>query len=377
MLHIPAGTLLRVETHHDGSLTLRFDSRRRPLDPETTPNEAPETADADVTVTVADDVATTFTLKRQKNAVFDEKMALAKSLVATQGNDRTTAIERMFIARCDEQPDDGLVEGHRKFFFTLSPQRDSAMSIAQALDSTFPTIKMGKLAGLKILNDKKLAVQAKKMREKQQTGRLAICDGQQMFTALYDAARTVVLTEATDETAVICEDLLAYSLQLRQNEACQHAPRIDGHRLSVDDFVFVRDRICTFKAGSKSHSNFCRAEYDKACLFDHETTKGLLKHVPFDGRKGIGNERKAVLSRAQLEHHGIMQYIADVAGKYSRSKWRGIGARFLIRLFHDQTAVCAEMGSVSTAQASLGHVSSNTAAGYLAYKFEGDEPGGK
>ena len=376
-IQIPADTTLRVETNPDGSLILHFD-RKRPLETETTAIEATEVADVDVTGTVADDVATTFTLKRHKTDVFDGKLTLAKSLVALQDNDaKTPAIERMFAERCEEKQGDDLIEAHRKYFFTLSTQRDSVLSIAQALDPTFPTIKMGKLAGLKMLNDKKLAVQAKKMREKQQTGRLAICDGQQMFTALYDAARTVVLTEATDETAVICEDLLAYSLQLRQNEACQHAPRIDGHRLSVDDFVFVRDRICTFKAGSKSHSNFCRAEYDKACLFDHETTKGLLKHVPFDGRKGIGNERKAVLSRAQLEHHGIMQYIADVAGKYSRSKWRGIGARFLIRLFHDQTAVCAEMGSVSTAQASLGHVSSNTAAGYLAYKFEGDEPGGK
>ena len=171
---------------------------------------------------------------------------------------------------------------------------------------------------------------------------------------------------------MLCEDLLAFSLQLRQNEACQHAPRDDGHRLSVDDFVFVRDGICTFKAGSKSHSNVPRAEYDKICLFDDETTKGLLRHVFFDGRKGIGNERKAVLSRAQLENHGIMQYITDVADKYSRSKWRGIGASFLIKLVDDQTTVCAEMGSVSTAQASLDHVSSNTTAGYLAYKFEGD-----
>ena len=50
----------------------------------------------------------------------------------------------------------------------------NSSTIAQTLDPTFPTIKMGKLAGLKMLNDKKLAVQAKKMQEKKQTGRLAI-----------------------------------------------------------------------------------------------------------------------------------------------------------------------------------------------------------
>jgi hypothetical protein len=175
MLHTPADTLLRVETHHDGSLTLRFDSRKRPLDPETTPIEETEDADvtADVTVTVADNDA--FTLKRHKTAVFDEKMALAKTLVATQGNDaRMTAIERMFVERCEEKPGDHLLEQHRKYFFTVSPQRDSAISIAQVLDSSFPTIKMGKLAGLKMLNDKKLAVQAKQMQDKQETGRLAI-----------------------------------------------------------------------------------------------------------------------------------------------------------------------------------------------------------
>ena len=32
------------------------------------------------------------------------------------------------------------------------------------------------------------------------------------------------------------------------------------------------------------------------------------------------------------------------------------------------------MGSVSTAQASLNHVSSNTTAGYLAYQFNGENP---
>ena len=41
-LHIPADTMLRVNTNPDGSLTLRFDSRKRPLDPEATAIEATE-----------------------------------------------------------------------------------------------------------------------------------------------------------------------------------------------------------------------------------------------------------------------------------------------------------------------------------------------
>ena len=163
-----------------------------------------------MTGAVADDAVTTFTLKRHKGAVFDEKLTLAKTLVATQGNDaRTAAIERMFIERCEEKPGDELIETHRKYFFTVSPQRDSVLSIAQDLDPTFPTLKLGKLAGLKMLNDRKVALQAKQMQDKQQTGRLVIRDGQQAYTALYDAARSVVLTEPTDETAVLCEDLLA------------------------------------------------------------------------------------------------------------------------------------------------------------------------
>ena len=141
----------------------------------------------------------------------------------------------------------------------------------------------------------------------------------------------------------------------------------------MDDFL-IKDRICTFKAGSKSCGNTPRAEYDKICLFDDETMNALLKHVFFDGRKGIGNERKAVLSRTQLEKYGILKYITDVSDKFTRGNWRGIGASFLIKLFDDETTVCSEMGSVSTAQASLDHVSSNTTAGYLAYKFEGDAP---
>ena len=356
----------------DGSLILHFD-RKRPLDPETTAIEETETADvtADVTA-VADNDA--FTLKRHKMAVFSEKLTLAKTLVATQGNDaRAAAIERMIVGRCEEKPGDDLIEAHRKYFFTVSPQRDSVLSIAQALDPTFPTVKMGKLAGLKMLPGRKVALQAKQMQDKQQTGRLAINDGQQMFARLYDAARTVVLTEPTDETAVLCGDLLRFSLQLRMNEGCPHTPRDDGHNLSVDDFV-IQDRACRFAGGSKSHDDKPRAEYGKICLFDDETTKRLLRHAFFDGRKAIGNERKAVLSRAQLEHHGIVQFITDVADRYTRGKWRGIGASFIIRLYDDETTVCSEMGTVATAQASLNHVSSNTTAGYLPYKFEGDEP---
>ena len=67
-----------------------------------------------------------------------------------------------------------------------------------------------------------------------------------------------------------------------------------------------------------------------------------------------------------------MKYITDESDKYTRGKWRGIGASFLLKLFDDETTVCSEMGSVSTAQASLNHVSSDTTAGYLAYKFDGD-----
>ena len=106
---------LRVETRPGGSLILHFD-RKRPLDRETTAIEETETADVDVT---AGDAATTFTLKRHKTAVFDEKLVLAKSLVALQDNDaRTAAIEHMFVARCDQQPGDDLIEAHRKYFFS-------------------------------------------------------------------------------------------------------------------------------------------------------------------------------------------------------------------------------------------------------------------
>ena len=96
-IQIPADTTLRMETNPDGSLTLHFD-RKRPHEPETTAIEETEIEDADVTA-VADDAVTTFTRKRHKTAVFDEKLTLAKSLVALQGNDaRTAAIERMFVA---------------------------------------------------------------------------------------------------------------------------------------------------------------------------------------------------------------------------------------------------------------------------------------
>ena len=122
-IQIPADTMLRVDTNADGTLTLHFD-RKRPLETETTSIEATEITDADVT---ADDAATTFTLKRHKTDVFNGKLALAKSLVALQDNDaRTATIEHMFVARCDQQPGDDLIEAHRKYFFTVSPQRDKS-----------------------------------------------------------------------------------------------------------------------------------------------------------------------------------------------------------------------------------------------------------
>ena len=91
---------------------------------------------------------TTFTRKRHKGAVFDEKLTLAKTLVATQGNDaRTAAIERMFIERCEEKPGDELIETHRKYFFTVSPQRDSVLSIAQDARPDVPHAEAGQAGG--------------------------------------------------------------------------------------------------------------------------------------------------------------------------------------------------------------------------------------
>ena len=245
-LNISPDTTIHLATNADGSITLRF---KQPLETETTTEltntEIANTADTAAAAAAAADNNTTatFALKRHKGAVFDEKLTLAKSLVAIEGNEaRSTALERMFVARCEEQPGDDLIETHRKFFFTLSSQRGSVLSLAQTLDPTFPTIKMGKLVGLKTLNDRKLSLQTTTLEHKQQTGRLVIRDGQQMFSALYDTAKTVVLTEPTDETAVLCEDLLRFNLQLRVNEGCPHTARDDGHKLVMDDFV-VQDRI--------------------------------------------------------------------------------------------------------------------------------------
>ena len=156
--------------------------------------------------------------------MFDEKLALAKSLVAIEGNEaRTDALERMFVARCEEQPGDELIEQHRKLFFTISSQRGSVLSIAQTLDPSFPTVKLGKLTGLKTLNDRKLSLQTKSLEHKQQKGRLVIRDGQQMFSALYDTARAVVVTKPTDEAAVLCEDLTRFNYSCRRKSTRNYA----------------------------------------------------------------------------------------------------------------------------------------------------------
>ena len=54
----------------------------------------------------------------------------------------------MFVERCEEKPGDELIEAHRKYFFTVSPQRDSVLSIAQTLDPTFPSCQARQAGGL-------------------------------------------------------------------------------------------------------------------------------------------------------------------------------------------------------------------------------------
>ena len=129
-IQIPADTTLRVNTNPDGSLTLHFD-RKRPLDPETTPIEATE--DADVTVAVADDAATTFTLKRHKTAVFRREDGPRQD---ARGIYRATTRERLLSSAClssDARRSPGID--------LLDAQRSTFSRLVRSVTASYPSPK--------------------------------------------------------------------------------------------------------------------------------------------------------------------------------------------------------------------------------------------
>jgi len=247
------------------------------------------------------------------------------------------------------------------------------LSLAQEIDPSIERIKMGEIPALKEHTAKKIAHQQKAEQLVQQTGKVRISDPQGLYNKLLAAAEEVIQATPSPESILLAEDLIAFSLELRQNEACPLKMRNDEHRLSSADFV-IENNICTFSGGSKTHDGQPRAPFAKVCLFPNRIMLGLITHVFDNMRPKMSNGVTTAKSLAELKKHGILDHFETITKKFQRRDMRGVGSRFLIALFDDKTKACPELGAIATAQASLGHRHADTTAIYLSYPFVGETP---
>ena len=300
-----------------------------------------------------------------------EQLALARRLVAAP--DKPAELTRIFTERYDSLPGDEHIESYRKYIFQIAKGQNSVLSLAQEIDPSIETIKMGEIPALKEHTAKKIAHQQKAEQLVQQTGKVRISDPQGLYNKLLAAAEEVIQATPSPESILLAEDLIAFSLELRQNEACPLKMRNDEHQLSSADFV-IENNICTFSGGSKTHDGQPRAPFAKVCLFPNRIMLGLITHVFDNMRPKMSNGVTTAKSLAELKKHGILDHFETITKKFQRRDMRGVGSRFLIALFDDKTKACPELGAIATAQASLGHRHADTTAIYLSYPFVGETP---
>ena len=149
-------------------------------------------------------------------------------------------------------------EKHRKYVFQIANLQNSVLSLAQETGASIETIKMGSIPALKEYTAKKTAHQDAAQQRAQQTGKVRISDPQGLYNKLLAAAEEVIQATPSPETILLAEDLIAFSLELRQNEACCLKMRTDNYELSSTDFL-IENKICTFSGGSKTHAGQPRA----------------------------------------------------------------------------------------------------------------------
>ena len=367
---IPPGTTPRI-VYGDKMVTVHFDTTptKQPLEKD----DAQETADdgsVDAAVSAeGDDVRVQGKMARKSpNA---EQLAFAHRLVVAI--DKPAELTQIFTERYDSLPGDEHIEKHRKYIFQIAKGQNSVLSLAQEIDPSIETIKMGSIPALKEYNAKKIAHQDAAQQLVQANGKVRISNPQELYRKLCVAAEKVIQATPSPETILLAEDLIAFSLELRQNEACPLTLRGDGHQLSSTDFK-IENGICTFAGGSKTHDGQPRAPFAKVCLFPDRIMAELIAHVFDNMRSKMSNGVTTAKALANLEKNGILGHFETITKPFQRRDMRGLGARFLIALFDDKTKACPELGAIATAQASLGHRHANTTAIYLSYPFEGDDP---
>ena len=367
---IPPGTTPRI-VYGDKMVTVHFDTTptKQPLEKD----DAQETADdgsVDAAVSAeGDDVRVQGKMARKSpNA---EQLAFAHRLVVAI--DKPAELTQIFTERYDSLPGDAHIESHRKYIFQIAKGQNSVLSLAQEIDPSIETIKMGSIPALKEYNAKKIAHQDAAQQLVQANGKVRISNPQGLYRKLCVAAEKVIQATPSPETILLAEDLIAFSLELRQNEACPLKMRNDEHQLSSTDFL-IENNICTFSGGSKTHNGQPRAPFAKVCLFPDRIMLGLITHVFDNMRPKMSNGVTTAKALANLEKNGILGHFETITKPFQRRDMRGLGARFLIALFDDKTKACPELGAITTAQASLGHRHAATTAIYLSYPFVGETP---
>ena len=299
-----------------------------------------------------------------------KQLAFAHRLVAAP--DKPAELTRIFTERYESLPGDQYIESHRKYVFQIAKGQNSVLSLAQEIDSSIETFKMGSIPALKEYNTKKIAHQDAAQQLVQQTGKVRILNPQELYRKLCVAAEKIIQETPSPETILLAEDLIAFGLELRQNEACPLKMRNDEHQLSSTDFL-IENNICTFSGGSKTHDGQPRAPFAKVCLFPDRIMLGLITHVFDNMRPKMSNGITTAKSLAELKKHGIYDHFESITKDFQRRDMRGLGSRFILALFDDKTKACPELGAIATAQASLGHKNADTTAIYLSYPFVGDE----
>ena len=125
------------------------------------------------------------------------------------------------------------------------------------------------------------------------------------------AAEEVAQAAPSPESILLAEDLIAFSLELRQNEACRLKMRTDNHELSSTDFL-IENNICTFSGGNKTHDGQPRAPFAKVCLFPDRVMLGLITHVFDNKRFTMSNGATTAKSLVELKKHGILDHFESI-----------------------------------------------------------------
>ena len=367
---IPPGTTPRI-VYGNNIVTVHFDTTptKQPLEKD----DAQETADdgsVDAAVSAeGDDVRVQGKMARKSpNA---EQLAFAHRLVVAI--DKPAELTQIFTERYDSLPGDEHIEKHRKYVFQIAKGQNSVLSLAKEIDPSIETIKMGSITALNDYMTKKIAHQDAAQQLVQANGKVRIIDPQGLYNKLLAAAEEVIQATPSPETILLAEDLIAFSLELRQNEACPLTMRNDEHQLSSADFL-IEHNTCNFSGGSKTHDGQPRAPFAKVCLFPDHIMLGLIAHVLDNMRPKMSNGATSARALTELKKHGIVDHFKEITKPFQRRDMRGVGSRFILALFDDKTKACPELGAIATAQASLGHRHAGTTAIYLSYPFEGDDP---